>query len=105
MDHEDFESSCPMEGGVMVERVIVNNSDAEEEWEDDACVCDVTNVVEASGQDRLDITNPWPHLKKLFNFVVTKVKDKVRTKDLNKPAWKGKNKCVHCKLPYSQSCE
>ena len=34
MDHQDFESSCRI-GDVMVEYLIVNNSEAEEEWEDD----------------------------------------------------------------------
>ena len=30
MDHEDFESSCLMDGDVMVECTIVNNGEAEE---------------------------------------------------------------------------
>ena len=103
MDHEDFNSSCLMDGNVMVECTIINNSEAEEEWEDDASICDVTDVAETSGQDRLDLTHPWPHLKKFFNPVVTKVKDKVRSKGLNKPAWKGKIKCVHCKASITYS--
>ena len=96
-DHEDFESSCLINGDVMVKCIIVNNSEAEEKWEDDASIFDVTDVAETSGQDRLDLTHPWPHLKKFFNPVVKKVKGKVRSKGLNKPAWKGKIKCVHCK--------
>ena len=56
MDHEDFNSSCLMDGDVMVECTIINNSEAEEEWEDDASICDVTDVAETSGQDRLDLT-------------------------------------------------
>ena len=83
IDHEDFESSCSMEGDIMVECVIVSNGEVEEEWEDNAFICDVTDVAETSNQDRLDLTRPWPHLKKFFNPVVTKVKDKVRSKGLN----------------------
>ena len=94
-----LESSCLMDGDVMVECTIVNNSEAEGEWEDDATVCDVTDVAETSGQDMLDLTHPWPHLEKFFNPVVTKV----RSKGLNKPAWKEKIKCVHCKASISYS--
>ena len=56
MNHKGFELSCPMEGDVVVECVIVNNCEAEEEWEDDASICDVADAAETFGQDRQDLT-------------------------------------------------
>ena len=70
----------------------------EENWEDNEDLeednCEIT-VVAVPSDDNL--TYPWPHLKKFFNPVVSKVKDKVRSKGSNRPVWKGKIKCVHCK--------
>ena len=82
----------------MVKCIIVNNSEAEEEWEDDASISDVTNVAEISGQDRLDVTHSWPDFKKFFNSVVTKVKDKVRSKGLNNQHGKEKSNMSIAKL-------